>query len=164
VLDAHEPVTSLAFRPGGRQLAVGVGSTVQLWNLGTGVSSPADELDAGARVSGVAYSPDGRSLVVAAGRTVQLWDLGVSDPATSIANPAVLRDHGGPVTSVAFSPDGSRFASASQDGTARVWLSLDALVDLGCDTVGRNLTQEEWRQLLPGDPYQKTCEQWPEGA
>ena len=32
-----------------------------------------------------------------------------------------------------------------------------------CGQAGRNLTQAEWQQYFGGDPYRKTCEQWPEG-
>ena len=123
-----------------------------------------DQLPAADRVTGVAYSPDGLTLVVAAGRELEVWDLGVPDPARSIAGPAVLQGHTGNVDGVAYSPDGSYFASASEDGTARLWLPLDALQDLACHRVGRNLTLAEWQQLLPGEPYQTTCAEWPPGA
>jgi WD40 repeat protein len=162
VLSGEEAITSLAFRSDGRQLAAGVGSTVQLWDPGGSGSSPSDELHARGDVTGVAYSPDGKTLVIAAARTVELWNLGVPDPATSIANPVVLGGPVGTVTAVAFSPDGSHFAGASEDGTARVWLPLASLIDLSCRTVGHNLSQKEWTELLPGEP-RRTCEQWPTG-
>ncbi len=114
-------------------------------------------------MASVAYSPDGQTLIASAGTSVRLWNLGVPDSATSIANPVVLRGHSDSVTAVDYSPDGRHFASASSDGTALVWLSLDALVDASCRSVGRNLTQDEWRELLPGEDYQRTCEEWPSG-
>jgi hypothetical protein len=33
-----------------------------------------------------------------------------------------------------------------------------------CSIAGRNLTQSEWKQYLPGRPYQSTCPQWPAGT
>ena len=120
-------------------------------------------LEADAPVSSVAFSPDGRTLLVATGRTVQLWDLVAPDPANPIANPTVLRDHAATVDAVAYSPAGDRFASGSADGTARVWLPLDELIDLGCDAAGRNFTRSEWDDLMPDEPYRSTCDEWPAG-
>ena len=73
----------------------------------------------------------------------------------------VLADHAGTVNAVAYGPDGEHFASAGDDGTARVWLPLDALVELSCRTVGHNLSREQWELLLPGMAYHRTCERWP---
>jgi len=102
-------------------------------------------------------------LLVAAGEQVELWNLGVPDPSRSSANPVVLKGHVGDVGAVAYSADGEHFASASADGTARVWLPREALIDLSCREVGRNLSQAEWRLLLPSESYRRTCERWPPG-
>ena len=161
MLPGDEPVTSLAFRADGQQLASGVGSTVQLWEPDTDASTRPRCWTPMARSPASPTAPDGTALLVAAGEQVELWNLGVHDPSRSIANPVVLDGHVGKVTAVAYSPDGHHFASASADGTARVWLPLDALIDLSCRVVGRNLSQEEWRLLLPSEPYRTTCERWP---
>jgi hypothetical protein len=42
-------------------------------------------------------------------------------------------------------------------------MDLNSLLDKACLYAGRNLYQEEWAQYFPGQPYQKTCPQWPEG-
>ena len=44
----------------------------------------------------------------------------VVDPETGAPRPLVLR-HPGAIAAVAFSPDGWRLASASADGTVKVW-------------------------------------------
>jgi hypothetical protein len=46
--------------------------------------------------------------------------------------------------------------------TARVWLwCTQDLIELACLRLTRNLTQEEWKQYLPGEPYRKTCPDLP---
>ncbi|MEV4105834.1 hypothetical protein AB0J42_36835, partial [Nonomuraea sp. NPDC049649] len=42
-------------------------------------------------------------------------------PATGRQIGTPLADHTGPVYSVAFNPDGTRLATASADGTVRIW-------------------------------------------
>ncbi len=55
-------------------------------------------------------------------------------------------------------------ATANQDGVVRLWLpDTQDLIDLACQTSGRNMTLAEWQQVLPDQPYRKTCPQWPEG-
>ena len=162
-LPVGSPVTSVAFRGDGAQLAVGAGTGVRVYDLDGGRPTEIDQLDARRAVSGVAFSTDGTTLVVASGRTVQLWDLSAPRPADPVANPVILSDHTDDVLAVAYSPDGAHFASGSEDGTARLWMPLDALVDLGCRGAGRNLTQDEWSLLRPDDPYHQTCPQWPKG-
>jgi WD40 repeat protein len=109
-------VRSLAFRPGGRQLAAcGPGGTVILWDAATG-----NELRTfkghSMSVACVVFSPDGRRMASAGDDlTVRLWDV---DRGRELKT---IQGHAGPVACVAFSPNGKRLASASMDGTVKLW-------------------------------------------
>ncbi|MFJ8106489.1 hypothetical protein [Streptomyces sp. NPDC096132] len=151
VLRGHtDTVTSAAFSPDGRTLATGSWDhTARVWRLGGGPRArpPAVLVGHSAIVWSVAFHPDGRTLVSAGGSTL-LWD--VTDPArpkrVSMIPGGVyqaafspdgrrlavsdrlldLRDlslgtHDDVVTSLAFAPGGHVLASASWDGTARLW-------------------------------------------
>ncbi|WP_405812749.1 MULTISPECIES: hypothetical protein [unclassified Streptomyces] len=145
-----DTVTSAAFSPDGRTLATGSWDrTARLWPIaGSDRTRPAAVLSGHpAIVWSVAFSPDGTTLVTIGGST-HFWD--VTTPAgprrTStlqggfyqaaftpdgrvLANSDRLLDlrdlslatHDDVVTSLAFAPGGRLLASASWDGTARLW-------------------------------------------
>ena len=63
-------------------------------------------------VRALAYGGD--ALAVADGNDIRLYDAGLNEL-------RVLRGHTKPVRGLAWSPDGAQLASASLDGTLRLW-------------------------------------------
>jgi WD40 repeat protein len=80
------------------------------------------------------------------GRTVRICTV-VGD-SLAPEEPLTLSGHAAAVYRVAWSPDGHRLATASRDGTSRLYLvDLDDLVDLARSKVTRGLTAEAWRDF-----------------
>jgi eukaryotic-like serine/threonine-protein kinase len=113
----------VAFRPGGKQLAVVLGGSrpgeggrpgeVQVWDVDSGKLPHA--LDVPAGLHRLAYSPDGTRLALAGtDGSLLVWD---ADTCAEL----LRRSHGGPVAAVAFSPDGRRLATAGWDKVVKVW-------------------------------------------
>jgi WD40 repeat protein len=130
-LTGHDStVTAIAFSPDGTRLATASDDhTARLWDATTGTAL-LTLTGHGRTVTAVEFSPDGTRLATAAhDRTARLWDITVptNRAVRTIRNirgrnsRVTLTGHGSIVTAVAFSPDGTQLATASGDGTARLW-------------------------------------------
>ncbi|MCP4376147.1 MAG: CHAT domain-containing protein [bacterium] len=161
VLRGHDgAVLAVAFNPDGQTLASGSeDATVRLWDLGHPEAVPTVLRGHEERVSAVAFNSDDQTLASGSGdATVRLWDLGHPE-----VDPTVLRGQEEGVHAVAFSPDDQTLASGSRDATIFLWIArTEALADIVCQKVWRNLMLEEWRQSVgEGIPYELTCPNLP---
>ena len=102
------------------------------------------------------YSDDGELLVSGADDGgVSLWDATTLDLLGTVYPP----HHGDPVPAGAqFIGDTHDVAIASNDGKVYRWeTDLDRAIDFACQMAGRNLTDEEWEEFLPAQPYREVC-------
>ena len=110
----------------------------------------------GAEVLWLNYSDDGDRLVSgAANGGVSLWDATTLDLLGTVYPPH-RRD---PVPAGAqFIGDSHDVAIASYDGGVYRWeTDPDRGVDFACQMAGRSLTEDEWAEFLPTQPYREVC-------
>jgi WD40 repeat protein len=64
------------------------------------------------------------------------------------------------IAAVAFNEHQRRLITFSGDGSFLTWnLDVDYLMALACTKANRDLSEDEWRELLPDDTFQSTCEE-----
>jgi WD40 repeat protein/tRNA A-37 threonylcarbamoyl transferase component Bud32 len=117
----REPATrviSCAFSPDGQQLAAATvtppsGGWIKVWNVHTGeVRKNLPQQVTSSSV--LTYSPDGRQLACSYEMAVRIWNLEKEREVCTLHGHSV-------VNGAVFSPDGGTVATASMDGTARLW-------------------------------------------
>ena len=120
--DHIDAVYALEFTPDGKWLLSGAADrSLKIWDVSSGerlytVSDPLEGINA------ITIHPSGKR--VAAGgldRTIRIWELGEKEGRLLHS----LIAHEGPILQIAFSPDGEKLATASTDGTIKVFRSGD---------------------------------------
>ncbi len=127
-------VSSVAFSPDGKTLAVGGGGAVILWDVAS--RRPIGKPFAGHTgfISGIAFSPDGQTLASAsADNTIILWDVASGRPKGQ-----PLAGHIDWINCVAFSPDGRTLASGGEEGTIILW-DVTSREPIGQPLIGHTL-------------------------
>jgi WD40 repeat protein len=110
-------VSSLAYGPGGRLLAVGLSSgTALVWDTDTGKLAFPPLVNHPDEVVAVAFDRQGTRLATVAGFRVWIWNTATGEP---VGHP--LEGHADLVWAVAFAPDGRSLASASSDQRVGLW-------------------------------------------
>ena len=99
------------------------------------------------------YAKDGSSLLTASrDKTARVWDTTTWQEIARVAA-------NGFMYSASYSPDEKFFVTASGDGLARIWAAgLDAMADVACRRLHRNLTPDESRQYLGFEKSAPTCQ------
>lgn len=95
----------VAYRPDGKQLAVGFAYRLGFFDPATGTLERQLELERQVHIRSLSYTPDGRFICVPAGKLVNLID------SSSGAVTTKLAEHGRSVENAHFSPDGTMIAA-----------------------------------------------------
>lgn len=114
----------------------------------------------GTQLQGLAISPDSARIAsISRDGAVRLWD---RKSGRQIGPP--LLAHGVQSNGITYLNDGTDLMTGGFDGTIVSWhMAPAAWMSRACDLAGRNLTQVEWKQYLPGRTYEKTCPSFPDG-
>jgi WD40 repeat protein len=147
------PVTGITFGPDGKCLATTTTNNIaRVWSTIDWLEIAKMAHAQNSVVTSVAFSPDGTRLATGSDdRTVRVWEA---------ANGTLLATipYEGKVWAVAFNEHDPRYLRTASRDVARVelWNVVD-LINEACARVTRNLTIDEWRQLIPGQEYHRTC-------
>jgi WD40 repeat protein/class 3 adenylate cyclase len=152
-VDGH--AMSIAFSPDGRLLLAGTeDGKVVLWDARDGSRQGAPVEVATGGIETVSFSPDGRLFVASSDDgTATLWE---SRTHKRLANAFPVEEGSVPVARFMTSGD---VVINNVRATSRWPIEPRAWVRFACRVAGRDLTRDEWSDLLPDRPYRRICPQ-----
>ncbi|MEU8238542.1 TIR domain-containing protein [Actinoplanes missouriensis] len=152
-LPLRDMLSSIAFTPDGRAMAVGEGSNVSMWDV-TDRAAPvrltsiplADYI--GYHANSLEFSADGRTMAAATTDTgtVVLWDVADLSQPRRIAT---LTGHVGYALSASLSPDGRTLTTAGMDNSVMLWDISDPSTPVRYAMIKGPQTQTFYTALSP---------------
>lgn len=130
-------ISSLAFSPDDKTLAIGLKDGIQLVDVETRAVRHELKANSG-QVRALAFSPDGKLLLSGSYQRATLWNPASGDVVRE------LKGHRGYVTSVAFSRDGQRIATGCEDESLRIWTLEAATPTLSLSAGGMPVNGVAW--------------------
>jgi WD40 repeat protein len=150
----------IRFNPDNNLLAVGdVNGNVELWDINK--RTKISEVKAHrAQVNDIQFNTTLKQMATASNdKTLKIYN--IKDPSDLTEPPVNFTDNEGFILAIRFSPDGQMIISGAYEGTQNLVARathVDYLVRDICNTVSRNMTQEEWNTYVGRDiPPEKTC-------
>ena len=164
VFQGHEDaITVIALSPDQRWLITGSrDQSIRLWPLQSEKAEETPLILHGheGTITHITITSDNQRLITGSSdSSIRIWNLQSQNPA---APSVILEGHKGPITAMSLSADNRRLATGSEDRTLKLWtLQIGELIHLACQAAGRNLRHDEWRHYFQGEPYRKTCPDFP---
>ena len=150
--DVPQVANAFAVSPAGRTLALGTGDgRVLVLDAHTGALRSQVKVSAG-DIQQIVFSPDGRLIAASSASTgITLWDIR-SGKRIGGQFPRIP----GWIAGMLFQPDG-HLVLFEQDIMVEWPTDTPTLKRYACRIAGRDLTRQEWSQLLPNRPYRSVC-------